>query len=492
MISYQLKRLVRGSVIYGTGQVLNRFISFLLLPVFTAYLSPQEFGVIAILTMLSGLLSCIFSFGIGVAISIYYFIEEGVRQKAETIWMATIILALGSLSLLTIGAISSEKLSVIVLGSVEYRFLIFLAIVTASIEIITQPSLSYLQFEEKSTQFVLISFITTLITLGSSIFFIVILEKGVSGLMQAWIISKLISFLFYFSIVVRSLKFSPNLALAKQLLKTGLPYVSSALCFFLIQYADRYMLEIFSGLHVVGIYSVGYSLGMMMVLLVAAFSSAWTPYFNSFVNNQEEAKNIFAKVLEYYIIGMGLICLCMFLLARPVVVLMTTEPYFKAHTVVGFIALSQLIYGCYLIFLPGLYYARQTGKVNLIVVGAACLNILLNLLLIPRWNMYGATLATILSFFLMAIATHFTAKKFFIISFNWQKIIKYCLIWGLFVLLSYLIQDQRIIIQITITAIMVFFFSCISYMILDDREKAYLKMVFHQIYLLRNLKWKKC
>ena len=424
MISMQLKRLARGAAIYGTGVVLNRFITLLLLPLFTAYLSPKEFGIIAILTMLSGLLSCIFSLGVGVSIGIYYFIGTGIKQKAETIWMATFVLALASVSLLTVGVLGSEKLAFSVLGSIEYRFLVILSLVNTSLEILTQPSISYLQFEEKSTQFVIISVVTTLITLGSSILFIAVLEKGIIGLMEAGVISRLFSFIIYISIMVGSLKLSINLHLAKKLIKTGLPYVAGALCFFLIQYADRYMLEIFCGLKVVGIYSVGYSLGMVMILFVAAFSSAWTPYFNSFVNNQQEAKNLFGKVLEYYIMGMGVLCLCMFLFAMPVVVIMTTVPFYGAYTVVGLIALSQLLYGCYIIFLPGLYYAKKSGKVNLIIILASCINILLNLILVPKWDMLGATLATVVYFIFMAVSTHFKAKKYLVKKLDLLKINK--------------------------------------------------------------------
>ncbi len=492
MISIQLKRLAKGAAIYGTGVVLNRFITLLLLPLFTAYLSPKEFGIIAILTMLSVLLSCIFSFGIGVSIGIYYFIGEETKQKADTIWMATFVLVLASFILLTIGVVGSEKIAFAALGSTEYRFLVILALVNTSLEISAQPSLAYLQFEEKSTQFVIISVVTTLITLGSSILFIAVLEKGLIGLMEAGVISRLMSFIIYFFIVVRSLKLSINLPLAKKLIRTGLPYVTGALCFFLIQYADRYMLEIFCGLKVVGIYSVGYSLGMVMILFVAAFSSAWTPYFNSFVNNQQEAKNLFGKVLEYYIMGMGVLCLCMFLFAMPVVVVMTTEPFYGAYSVVGLIALSQLLYGCYIIFLPGLYFAKKSGKVNLIIIVASCINIILNLILIPKWNMLGATFATVVSFLAMAVATHFTAKKYFVIHFDRLKIAKYSFWWGLSVILSYLIQGQTITRQILLAFFIISSFLCIVYFILDDREKFYFKKICHDIYGFGKLKWKKC
>ncbi|MGB5747900.1 MAG: polysaccharide biosynthesis C-terminal domain-containing protein, partial [Desulfobacterales bacterium] len=140
----------------------------------------------------------------------------------------------------------------------------------------------------------------------------------------------------------------------------------------------------------------------------------------------------------------------------------------------------------------GLYYAKKSGKVNLIIILASCINILLNLILVPKWDMMGATLATVVSFLVMAVATHFTAKKYLVINFDWLKITKYSILWGLSVILSYQIQGQTITRQILIALLIISSFLCTCYFILDDKEKFYFKKLCHDIYGFGKLKSKKC
>ena len=479
MISFQLQRLAKGTAIYGIGHVLNRFLGFLLLPVFTAYLSPEEYGINAILLMISGILTCVFSLGVGVSTGIYYYVGDGLQHRAKTIWMATSILVFSVLLLSVMGLPGSGLISDAAFGSTKYRYLVGLTLMTTGIAIVVHPSMLYLQFEARATLFVILSVTLTIISLGSSIYLVVFLKRGVKGLVEAALISQSISFLAYFSVMVRSLKPSYDISLAKDLLKVGLPYILGSVCFFLIQYVDRYMLELYCGLKIVGIYSVGYNMGMLVMLFVVAFSTAWTPYFNSFVNKQEDASCLFGHVLTYYIMGMGCLCLCMFLFAKLVVILMTTFPFHDAYTVVGIIALSQIMYGCYVIFLPGLYYAKKTGLVNLILSSACLLNILLNAVLIPWFNMLGAGIATVVSFLAMTVMTHFAAKKCLVVHYDWMKIFRYVGLWTVAVMISYVAQELSLITHLFIAIFILSSFLYVNYLYLNEKEQIYIKKMYH-------------
>ena len=492
MISSQLQRLAKGTAIYGVGQVLNRFIGFLLLPVFTTYLSPKEYGVSAILLMLSGILTCVFSLGIGVSTGICYYDGDGVQHRANTVWTATWILVLSTFFFLVIGLPGSGLISSTAFSSAEYSYLVSLTLITAGLGILVQPSILYLQFEERATLFVILSAVLTVFSFGSSIFFVVFLKRGVKGLVEANTISQLTCLLLYFSVMVRELKPSYGVLMAKNLIKIGLPYVLGFLSFFLIQYVDRYMLEFYCGLNVVGIYSVGYNIGMIVMLIVGAFSVAWTPYFNSFVNRQEDASYLFSYILTYYIMGMGFLSLLMFLFAKPVVTLMTASPFHVAYTVVGIVSLAQVIYGCYLIFLPGLYYAKKTGIVNFILVGACLLNITLNSMLIPWINMLGAAMATVASFLAMTIMTHFAARKYLAVTYDWVRILRYLALWSVAVTIYYVAPKSSLFIDVLTSTFVLIAFLSANYLYLNEKEKAYIKKRCYKFFVLRSTIWKKC
>nr|HMQ52991.1 hypothetical protein [Anaerolineae bacterium] len=101
MIRQQLGRLAKNALTYGVGQVLNRFISFLLLPVFTAYLTPSDYGVISILGLMILVLTPTFSLGFGTATGVCYFEGDDRSRKSSTIWTAFLILLI-SVSVLAI------------------------------------------------------------------------------------------------------------------------------------------------------------------------------------------------------------------------------------------------------------------------------------------------------------------------------------------------------------------------------------------------------
>ena len=486
-MSSQLKRLFKGTAIYGLGQVLNRSINLVLLPVFTAYLTPRDYGIFAILTVLSGLLTCMFSLGIGVSIGIYYYERDGVEHRNKTIWMGTFILALSAGSLVSMGLPMSNMISSVALGSIEYRYLVVLALISTGIAIAYQPSMLYLQYEERAKLFVILSIGLTLVYGTLSILFVAFLKRGVQGLMEAGILFQLTAFLTYFVILIWSSKPSWDFTLAKKIIRVGAPYIVGNLSFFFIQYVDRYMLELYSGLEIVGIYSVGYNIGMAIMLFVFAFSYAWTPYFNSFYQRQSEVKELFGRVFTYYIMGMGFLCLCMFLFAKPIVFLMTTPAYYKSYTIVGIVAFSQLTYGCYLIFLPGLYYTKKTGQVNFILFSTCVINIALNAILIPRWDMMGAALATVVSFVGMAAMTHFSAKRYLIVRYDWSRILRYLILLGVTATTSFVYVGIDLVGQIVKATIVLTLFAYLNYFLLNDKDRSYLKQMWHNIPALKKM-----
>jgi len=479
LISLQLKRLFKTTAVYGIGQILNRSINIILLPVFTAYLSPHDYGIYAILTLVSGLLVSVFSLGIGVATSIYYFDSEEDGYRNKTIWMAALLLFFSAVSLLAIGLPLSHLISETSLGSLEYDYLIVLTLISAAIAIVYQPFSLYLQFEEKAKMFVSISLALTLFYGCLAIFFVAFLKREVRGLVEAGLLFQLASFFIYFLALLFSLKPSYDFSIAKKIIKTGAPYVIGGLSFFFIQYVDRYMLELYCGLEVVGIYSVGYNLGMAVMLFVSAFSTAWTPYFNSFSHKQNEARKLFGTILNYYIMGMGFLTLCIFLFAKPIVVFMSSAAYYKAHTIVGIVAVSQITYGCYIIFLPGLYYAKKTGQVNLILLFICILNIILNTIFIPWWGMLGAASATIVSFFTMIVLTHFASRRYLKVNYDWLKIFRYLSLLGLAAATSFIYLEIGLIGQVLKAIIVLIIFLAINYFFINRKDRDYLKGIWH-------------
>ena len=111
----------------------------------------------------------------------------------------------------------------------------------------------------------------------------------------------------------------------------------------IIMHFNKYILQVFSDLPTVGIYSIGFNLGMALSILTSGIATAWFPFFMDYINKENEAIKVFPKVVKYYIYIVGIICIAFFIFAKPIVYILTAQPYHEAWLVVGFIAAANFI-----------------------------------------------------------------------------------------------------------------------------------------------------
>ena len=387
-----LRRLASNTMIYGLGSVLNRFIGFLLLPLFTSYLTPEEYGVAALLAMITMLVVPVMSLGFGTSMAPCYFEGNDRARKVGTVWTAFTILGIIALLLMATGGLVKESLSTLVLDTPDHQRLVYLTLMNAALSIVSEPFNLYLRFEERAKTVVVLSLASSLATIGLSVWMVVGLRRGITGLVEAWLVGQLATFVLFLAPVVLQSRYRFDPRLARYLLGLGIPMIPGFAFVFIIQQANKYILQEFHGLAAVGVYNVGFNIGMAMSLAVTAFQSAWAPFFMSYLERREEAVVLFGRVLTYYTYGFGGLCLLFFLGARPVVMLMTQPPFHDAFNVVGFAAAAELFRGAFLILLPGMYLAREVTAQVVVQSLAASVAVAVNFALIPRMGLAGCAL----------------------------------------------------------------------------------------------------
>ena len=279
MITEQLKRLAKNTFIYGIGQVLNRFIHFLLLPLFTTYLSPTDYGIISILSLIIFVVTPLFSLGLGAAVGPCYFEKSQQERKEATIWTAFAIMILTVFILVIFGTVYSDKISVLALRTIKYSYLVKLTFWNAGFSIAAIPLALYLQFEERAKMFVSITTVSTLISITLSVAMVVIFGRGVYGMVEGICIGQGVSFFILLIVVAPSISFRIKRDLARDMLRLGIPLIPGFAFLFILQHANRYILQLTDGLASVGIYTIGFNIGMIMSLIVSGFTNAWYPRY---------------------------------------------------------------------------------------------------------------------------------------------------------------------------------------------------------------------
>jgi O-antigen/teichoic acid export membrane protein len=426
LIKEALLRLTRGSLIYGIGSILQRFIGLLLLPFFTSVLTPEDYGVLALISLVAVAMNGLLNLGTGNSLGVLYFRELNHAKRPTIIWSNTLLLAVNCLCWTILVYLGAPHLSALIFQTDRYADLIRLSLLGSALMTITDPWLAYLRMEEKAKQYVVLTLIGSMLTIALSIWFVLVMRYGVTGIVLATTLGYGIMFLVTGIVVKRRLHFNIDLNLCIPLLRVGYPSIFGLFAYMLIDYADRQMIQRMLGLNALGVYSIGYSFGMTMMIFVGAFNTAWSPFYISYVNKREEARLIFSRVLTYYLIGFGCLTVLFFYIAKPLLAMLTAAEFHDAYTVVGLVAASYVLKGCYSIVIPGLYFAEkpQVHVQSIIEWIAALINIGLNLLLIPIYGILGAAIATLLCYVMLPVLTYFYSRKYLTIAYDWWRIIK--------------------------------------------------------------------
>jgi O-antigen/teichoic acid export membrane protein len=425
----QILNLGKDSLIYGVGSVITRFIGLLMLPLFTAYLTPEEYGVLAMLALLSMVVQPIFGLGLGAAMGPCYFESDDAQNKSTVIWTTFLIHILSSALLVIVGFAFPSHIAELVGLSSEQDQLITLSLTSCAFSILTTSIATRLQFERQAKHYVAVTLITAVTTIFVSVITIVILGWGVRGMVIGHLFGNLITLLTLTYIVLRTTKIFVSKIIAKELIRNGFPLIPSFVFIFILMHANKFIIEWKLGLDAVGLYSIGFNIGMTISIITGGISVAWYPFFLKFMNRQSEVNEIFSKIFSYYIIGVGLLCLFYFLFAKSIVELLTQQDYHSTYHLVGFIAIANFSQTLFVFFLPGLYFNKEVKYVSLIQGFAALLSIPLNYYFIIEFGVVGAAVGLALSNTLMAIFLYIwnviNKSRYPYVNYEWPRIFRF-------------------------------------------------------------------
>jgi O-antigen/teichoic acid export membrane protein len=472
-------QLSKHTIVYGVGGVLNRFLGFIFLPLFTAYLSPEEYGILSILNIISIVTISIFSLGLGASIGPSYFDGGQKERKDSTIWTAFTLLTWFVSPLIFFPRIFANAISNIAFGSTIFSDYVVITIITIILSILAIPHNLSIQFEKRANLFVLISLLSSIISLTVSLLAIVAFSLGVKGYICGILCGVLTNLMLslLFSIKDRSYKF--NKSIAMQIVRVSIPMIPSTVFMLIMQHGNRYIIQNILGLDLLGIYTIGFNIGFIMNLFVSAFMNAWYPFFMTYINNQAEGARIFSIIATLYVQLFGFITCIFYLFSWSVISIMTDSAFHEAYQIVGLSATSQFLVGIFAILLPGFYYQRQFLSITLSQFFSAITSVILSLLFISRWGILGAAISMSLSYLLLVVILYFTSlhSKHEKVKYRWIKIVPILVLFVTFSLYSYIFPYLSTSFLLLSLLIMVTSMIIIIYCTLDNDIRNYLEII---------------
>ena len=418
----QLKRLGKHSVVYGLGGLVSRILAVLLLPLYTRYLSPSDYGKVETLIALTTVVGIALSAGIGSAFFRFYFDspEPAARRRVlrTSFWFIMGMATLG----LVVGVALASDISQLLFGTSKDAELVAASFVGLWAGMNWTQLTNLFRVEERSAAFVSASIANILVTVGATLILVVALDKGPIGV----IVGNFTGTLAVYAVLVLYRREQLGLEFDRDLLRRmntfGLPLVPSALFLWVTNFSDRIFLVKLADVHEVGLYSVGVRIASALVLLLTAFRLAW-PAFAYSIDDDAAARRTYAYVLTYLVVVTTWVATGLALLSPWIVRWITSKPdYESASRVVGPLAFSTVAFAGYMVVAIGVGRSRRT-QFNWVVTGAAAMvNIVLNLILIPPYGMMGAAIATIAAYTTMFLGMAWWSQRIYPVAYQWRRV----------------------------------------------------------------------
>ena len=417
-----MRKLVGASAVYGLGSVLVRGLAFLLLPLYTRYLSPAEYGIVALTVTCTVVLGLLYPLGLRGAVSRTYYeggtVEER-RERVGTLWIA-MILSAAAMALLLDRA--GPSLAAALLPEVPFHPYLRLAVWTAFLGVLGLTPLVLLQAQERPLAFVLLTLWTALATTVATVW-LVVKGGGAVGYLQGALVGAGLAAMPYLALTMRQIRPVFRMRVLLPALAFGLPLVPHALAGWVLEMSDRAILTRLIPLHDVGVYSLGYQLGAAMGLVTTGFNAAWVPFlFGTLKDEGEAAHPKLARLVTYYAVALCFVGLGWALLVEHAMALLAGPQFRDAYRITPWVVGGYIFGGLYLIPTNLLFWRRQTRVIPLITLAAGAANVGLNLWLVPRYGAIAAAWSTLAAYALLLVLTWKSAERLHPFPYEYRRL----------------------------------------------------------------------
>lgn len=416
-----IKRLVKESLIYGLSGYISKSISLFLLPLYTAVLTAEDYGILDLLGTIIVVSTFLILSGTDTSVGYYYFRKEYWHERSKIIISSLYIRLIFSLIAFFIIFIAADYISKLLFGR-DLKLFVIITGVTIVFQVFHSFLFNLLRLEFRVWLYTVLSSMHVLISILLTIYFVLIQQQGVYGALIAQAIAYGLIFIFTLIYVFKRYKFASSIQWSKRILSYGFPLIGTGIAVWVLNSTDRYFLAHFTDLSSVGIYAVGAKLANIVGIFGGALQLAWGPYALD-IQYESNAKSIYSKVFQLYFIANIILIFGISMFAIDILKVFTQPEYYDAKAVVPFLCSSVLFSTAYFIVATGINITKKLQHTIWITVTAAAVNIVLNFFLTPSLGPVGAAFCIMLANFLIMSLTYMLSQKFFYIDFKLKNIL---------------------------------------------------------------------
>jgi O-antigen/teichoic acid export membrane protein len=423
-VSGYLRRLATTGAAYTAASIFSKLIAVALLPLYTRYLTPADYGAAEVMFASVVSASIVVRLGAIEALLRFYYKDEESPDRvvatsfAALFWLATAaaLIALPfatpiSEALLDRPATDLARISIgglWVLTMFEFLLTLF-------------------RLEERARAFFVTTMLSVLAAIGLTVILVVGAGEGARGLLLGSYASGAAFVLGLIVVHRRRLSLRVERPLLRRLLRFGLPTMPAELSLYMLNFVDRIIIVRSVGLAEAGLYSLAVKFAQGVNVLVRGFQLAWPPLAYS-IRDDGEARRAYAAVVTWFVAGCAFVVIGMWLLSRWIVRALAAPEFFGSYEAIGLIATGVTLYALYMVLVVILGRTGRT-EFNFPATGAAlAANVALNLILVPPLGIVGAGLALVASYVVVLVLMYGFTQRLFPVPYEWGRLARVVLV----------------------------------------------------------------
>lgn len=408
-----VRRISRQLFAYGTADVFVLAVSFLLLPIYTRVLSPREYGALALLLVFEAFLKIVNRWGLDAAFLRLYYEESNAEQRKALAGTIAGFIAIVNGALAAVLLILADPINRALFDSIEFIWPYRLLIVNGVLSTFLFLPFTLLRIQERARQFAALNFSLSFVT--------IVLRLGVFGILFADVVMTVVMLIALSGMLRSMISWQLSLPQLREAMRYGFPYVPHGVLTHVMGMGDRFILGMYMPLRDVGLYLIAGSVAALIKYFPVAFDVAWTPLAYDSMQRRD-APVLFARMATYAFAVLVALLVALSGLAPPLMDLVLPAEYHDVGPLVPILALAiQTVRS-----VPGtsLNIAKKTSVYPTVTAAGAIISTSAYFALIPRFGMYGAAGALLISQILTTALMIYLAQRVYRIPYELGRLAK--------------------------------------------------------------------
>ena len=421
-----IKISLKDTIVYGLGNIAVKIVGLILIPLYTdpKFFSTDQFGVLGILEISALVLTSMLASGLPQSLTRWFW-DKDHKDNQKGIFFMSLSTQLFVSSLFCLVLIPlSGSLSVLIFSKPDWSKIITLVILASGIQSINNVINTLMRLQSRSLLYTLTNLFKLISVLSLTLYFILSKKMGLEGIYLAQVIGNALIVLLLLGYTIKNARIFFDKNIFRKMNIYGFPLLLANISAALLTVIDRFSLNSLTVLKSVALYTLAFKItSVLKLVLVDSMKLALGPMMIKRIDTPDN-KRFYSNVLLYssYILMFAIVGISLFSF-EIIKIIATSRSYWDAVVIIPVLSLSIFFVNMKEVTVYGLHIAKKTRIIGIIVVFSTIMSLVLNILLIPVWDITGAAVATLLSQFIYWFACYYYSQKVFFVPYEIRKIV---------------------------------------------------------------------